>query len=64
MYVVSILGLSKDLKALLYNECGCPYVNNLDLLLLRFPKIDYSQVHYVVFTKSSSVCDSVPVLPM
>jgi hypothetical protein len=59
-----MLGLNKELKAVLFNEFGCPYVNNLDLLMMRFPKIDFSKTHYVVFTKTSSVFDSPPVLPM
>lgn len=59
-YVVNILGLDAQLKAILYNDYGCPYVNNLDLLLLPFPKIDFSQVQYIVFTKTPSSCDTLP----
>ena len=61
---MSILGLNKELKAVLFNETGCPYVNNLDSFLMNFPKIDYSRVHYIVFTKTPSVCDTVPVAPL
>lgn len=31
---------------------------------MALPKLDYSQIHYVVFTKTSSACDVAPVLPM
>lgn len=31
---------------------------------MAFPKIDYSKLHYIVFTKTPSVFDTVPVLPM
>ncbi len=63
-YIISILGLNKELKAILFNETGCPYVNSLDLYFMNFPKIDYSKVHYIVFTKTPSVCDTVSVAPM
>lgn len=31
---------------------------------MAFPKIDYSRFHYVVFTKTTSVFDNPPLLPM
>lgn len=49
------------MKVILFNEDGCPFVNNLDLMFLHFPKIDYSQIHAIVFTKTPSVCDNPPL---
>jgi hypothetical protein len=31
---------------------------------MNFSKIDYSKLHYIVFSKTASVCDVVPVAPM
>lgn len=52
--------MEKTLKAILFNEDGCPFVNNLDLMFAQFPKLDYSQIHTVVFTKTLTVCDNPP----
>ena len=59
-FLVNSLGLSKDLKAVLFNADGCPYAGNLDLSLTLWPKIDYSEVHYVVFTKTAYSFDALP----
>jgi hypothetical protein len=56
-FVVRSLGLNKFLKAVLFNQDGCPFVNNIDLFLTAFPKLDYSEVHFLVFTKAPSTFD-------
>lgn len=58
--MVSVLNLDQSFKAILFNEDGCPYLNNIDLMFSQFPKIDYSTIHTIVFTKSPSVCVNPP----
>lgn len=48
----------------MYNEVGQPLLNNLDLMNLEMPKLDFSKIHYVVFTKTQSVCDVRPQMQM
>ena len=48
------------MKAILYNFYGGPYVYNLELSLTDFPKIDFSQTHYVVFTATKASSDTLP----
>ncbi|CAM6004658.1 unnamed protein product [Sphagnum balticum] len=55
--IVKNLGLAENLKAILYNKYGQPYLYNLDLLHSRLPKIDFSQEHTVIFTASPSTID-------
>lgn len=62
-YVVKTLGLPTNLKAVLYNKFGQPYLFNLDLMHLSFPKVDYSEQHYLVFTPTPSTADVEVVTP-
>lgn len=41
--IVKELGLSSNLKALLYNHKGQPFIYNLDLMHLPLPKLDFSE---------------------
>ena len=41
--ITSSMGLANDLKALLYNSKGQPFLYNLDLMHMPLPKLDFSE---------------------
>lgn len=56
-YIVNKLGLDPQLKAIIYNKKGQPFLYNLDLMHMRLPKLDFSEEIFVMFTVSPSTVD-------
>ena len=56
-HMVSQLGLESDLKAIIYNKRGQPFLYNLDLMHTRLPKLDLAEPFYALFTRSPSTAD-------
>lgn len=56
-HIVATLGLDNDIKAILYNSRGQPFLYNLDLMHTRLPKLDLTESYYVIFNCSPSTVD-------
>lgn len=42
-YLIRRLGMDPNLKAILYDKKGQPFLYNLDLMHARLPKLDFSE---------------------
>lgn len=62
-YIVNQLGLTSNLKALIYSKKGEPFFYNLDLMHMRLPKIDFSEELFVIFTATPSTLDEEVIEP-
>lgn len=56
--IVKQLGLPSELKALLYNRKGQPFLYNLDLMHFPLPKLDFTEEMWAVFTASPATIDT------